>query len=91
MAALASQGAGIMSLPNDAGASSEDWRNARFIELRTEANRCRSFAACVIYEGTRARLRDRAAECDRQVRQLKAEMRDSAATVPEEEATEELA
>lgn len=60
-----------MSLLNEAGSSSQR-REAQLTGLRTEANRCRSFAACVIYESTRALLEARAMEYERQARELEA-------------------
>lgn len=61
-----------MSLLNDAGLSSEQRIYTQLTGLRTEANRCRSFAACVIYDSTRALLEARAAEYERQARELEA-------------------
>ncbi len=61
-----------MSLLNDAGVSSQPRPDAQLAGLRTEANRCRSFAACVIYDSTRALLEARAMEFERQARELEA-------------------
>lgn len=61
-----------MSLQNDTGLSSQRRADAQLAGLRTEANRCRSFAACVIYESTRALLEARAMEYDRQACELEA-------------------
>lgn len=61
-----------MSLLNDAGLSSQRRVDTQLAGLRTEANRCRSFAACVIYDSTRALLEARAVEYERQARELEA-------------------
>lgn len=61
-----------MSLLNDAGTSSQRRSDAQLLGLRAEANRCRSFAACVIYDSTRALLEARALEYERQARELEA-------------------
>lgn len=59
-----------MALLNEAGSSSQRRRDAQLAGLLTEANRCRSFAACVIYDSTRALLEARAVEYERQAREL---------------------
>ena len=61
-----------MSLLNGAGISSQRCSDAQLLGLRAEANRCRSFAACVIYDSTRALLEARALEYERQARELEA-------------------
>lgn len=77
-----------MSLQNDAGLSPRPRPDAQLARLRAEANRCRSFAACVIYDSTRELLEARAMDYERQARELEAR---SAVASSKDELTQEFA
>lgn len=80
-----------MSLVNDAGDLLLRRADSKLLELRIEANRCRSLASCVIFEETRLLLEARAAAYDRQVRELQANCRRCEGVRAKRDGSEELA